>query len=247
MNDDTRSNPATLRFARMVASHVSRWPGARLLYWLLCLPLYPLLRAIFFGWHRVEVRGRNGLPPRQSGVVYLANHVSAADGPVLATSLWPRPLWFASKEGLYRGWLQGLAWMLGTALHTFPVRRDRWDESTALLFEDLVRRRRDVLLFPEGTRSRSGRLQRGRAGVGLLLLRAQPAAVVPVLIQGLERILPPGRGLAIRRRRALVRFGTPMDLGRWRDSPATRETGQAIVDAVMAEIARMRDEEEAEV
>lgn len=235
------SNPATLRFARTVAFQVSRWPGARLLYWLLGLPLYPLLRAVFFGWHRVEVRGRKGLPPRESGVVFLANHVSAADGPVLAVTLWPRPLWFASKEGLYRGWLGGLAWMLGTALHTFPVRRDRWDESTARLFEDLVRRRRDVLLFPEGTRSRSGRLQRGRAGVGLLLLQAQPV-VVPVLIQGLERILPPGRGIEIRRRRrALVRFGQPMDLAEWRERPATRETGQAIVDAVMAEIARMQD------
>lgn len=214
----------------------------RLLYWLMGLPLYPLLRAVFFGWHRVEVRGREGLPPRESGVVFLANHISAADGPVIAAILWPRPLWFVSKEALYRGWLRGLAWMLGTALHTFPVRRDRWDESTARLFADLVRRRRDVLLFPEGTRSRSGRLQRGRAGVGLLLLRAQPV-VVPVLIQGLERILPPGRGIEIRRRqRALVRFGRPMDLAEWRESPATRETGQAIVDAVMAEIGRMRDE-----
>jgi 1-acyl-sn-glycerol-3-phosphate acyltransferase len=233
-------NPLILRFARKAASIMSRVPGCEFLYLVFGGLLYPLFKAIFFWGNEIEVHNRENLPPSGRGILFLCNHVSAADGPVIATILWPRALWFASKESLYRSWPSGLSWMLVTLFHTFPVRRGRWDNSAVKFIERLLYHRKNVLVFPEGTRSKNGTLQRGKAGIGLIILQTRPI-VVPVLITGLELILPLGQNFKpCKGQKAVVKFGSPMDLSGWWEKPAKKETGQGIVDEVMAQIGKMK-------
>lgn len=235
-------NPQILLFAQRAASIMSRLPGGDLLYLLFGLLLLPFIKVMFFWLNKIEVRGFNNIPRSEHGIFFLCNHVSAVDGPVLAAILWPRPLWFASKESLYRRWFTSLIWMLITTMHTFPVRRNMWDETSVKFIKYLICKRKNVVIFPEGTRSRTGMIQRGKAGVGLIIIRVRPI-VVPVLINGLERIFP------LRRRfipsigqKALVQFGKPMDLSSWWEEPNNKETGQKIVDSVMSKICQMKEE-----
>jgi 1-acyl-sn-glycerol-3-phosphate acyltransferase len=91
-------------------------------------------------------------------------------------------------------------------------------------------------IHPEGSRSRDGRLYRGRAGVGWLAL-ASGAPVVPVAILGTDRIQPVGARLP-KPGRIVVHFGEPMVFTQpadGRQGPARRDA----TDAIMAAIARM--------
>jgi 1-acyl-sn-glycerol-3-phosphate acyltransferase len=70
-----------------------------------------------------------------------------------------------------------------------------------------------VGIFPEGTRSRDGLLHDGHVGVAHLALKSG-APIVPVGIIGTDRAMPPD-SLVPRRTPITLRFGAPVDLGRW--------------------------------
>jgi len=64
-----------------------------------------------------------------------------------------------------------------------------------------------VLMFPEGTRSKDGQLQEGRAGIGMIVVKSK-VPIVPMRIFGTERALPRGASFP-RPARLTVRFGVP--------------------------------------
>ena len=94
------------------------------------------------------------------------------------------------------------AWLGGVAF-----RRGVSPESIAGV-ERLLAAGWGVILFPEGTRSRSGTIAPFKPGIGLLAVRTG-VPVVPVRIEGLHEILPPGR-VRPRRGQVEVRFGEPI-------------------------------------
>lgn len=141
---------------------------------------------------RVEVSG--SIPP---GGPYLIapRHLSAID-PLLLLRV------------LSRRRLESLYWAGWTGL-LFAGRLSRWfsriarvlpiDPGTAprqslILAAACLQRGASLIWFPEGRRSRDGRLQPFRPGIGLLL-RAQPVPVIPIWLEGTRAVLPPGRVL----------------------------------------------------
>ncbi|AET66824.1 1-acyl-sn-glycerol-3-phosphate acyltransferase [Desulfosporosinus orientis DSM 765] len=137
------------------------------------------------GW---KVRGVENMPA--SGPVILAiNHVSIWD-PVVAGCSVPRKVSFMAKEELFSLPLLG---RLFTKLGAFPVKRGHGDmnairQSLAILKEGGV-----LGLFPEGTRSKSGEIQKGLPGMVLLMEKSQ-ASVVPVKVRGTKRMFTKGWG-----------------------------------------------------
>ena len=93
-----------------------------------------------------------------------------------------------------------------------PGQRERREDAQASL--DLARgvlERGDAFgIYPEGTRSRDGRLYRGRTGVGWLAL-ATGARVVPVGVVGTDRVQPVGARSRRVHRSVAIRFGEPVD------------------------------------
>jgi 1-acyl-sn-glycerol-3-phosphate acyltransferase len=99
-------------------------------------------------------------------------------------------------------------------------------------------------IYPEGTRSRDGRLYRGRTGVGWLALTSG-APVVPVAVIGTDAVQPVGsRALHVRPVR--VRFGSPLDPAAYAGLPAGRARRE-LTDEVMARIGAMSPQEKADV
>lgn len=152
---------------------------------------------------RVELSGEAGrLPP----AVLMANHESALDILVLFLVV-PRDVRFLAKRSLF--YIPFLGWSMWLAGFV-PVDRDQTDGARKV-FEELVDRVRDglsILVFPEGTRSRDGRLLPFKKSGFLLALKAG-IPVVPIGISGSRGVLG-WRGLLIGPGEVVVRVGAPI-------------------------------------
>jgi len=193
-------------------------------------PLYAiakmLLRGFFRAFNRWEVRGQE-LVPGGGGVLLIANHTSYADPPIVGTAS-PRPVHFMAKAELFD--VPVLGWLIRRT-HAFPVRRGAGDREALRRGVKVLREGKVLLVFPEGTRSRDGRLQPPEQGAAFVALAAG-AQVVPMAIVGADRLLP--RHSPIPRPAKLrVRFGRPLDLTRWRGARPTREVLQQVSQQMM--------------
>lgn len=213
------------------------------LYRLLYLIVPPLLRAIW----RPRVSGRDRVP-REGGVILASNHLSFADS-VVIPSVSPRPVRFLAKSDyftapglrgrLMRMWFEGLGML--------PVDRD--DAQAALGSLDValgvLRRGEAFGIYPEGTRSRDGRLYRGRTGVAHLALTAG-VPVVPVGLRDTERLQPVGSTLP-RLVRVRVVFGEPIQVAGRFEGMALGKARRLLTDEIMTAIAALSGQEEAGV
>ncbi|MEY9847618.1 lysophospholipid acyltransferase family protein [Streptacidiphilus sp. MAP5-3] len=198
------------------------------------LVLSPLARIVY----RPVVVGRENVPKR-GPVIIASNHLAAIDSAVIPL-LAPRPVSFLAKAEYFTGagFKGRLNKIFFTAMDSIPVERGTHRSAQASLDAGL-----EVLqgggafgIYPEGTRSRDGRLYRGRTGVAWLAL-ASGAPVVPVALTGTERIQPVGK-LLPRIRRVTIRFGEPLDfserIGETPVGPVRREITDEIMDAIHA-------------
>ena len=139
--------------------------------------------------------------------VYMANHSSLIDTPALFAYL-PYPFRIMAKRELF--FVPFMGWHLWTAGH-FPIdRRDRRKTVRSLrrVIEG-VRNGKSLAVFPEGTRTRDGRLQEFKPGTFKIALRAG-VPIVPVTIRGTFTLLP-STTLAPRPGRVEVILGKPIE------------------------------------
>ncbi len=204
--------------------------------------LYPILHALVPPLARAVWRPRiEGLEhvPMSGPVLIASNHLSFIDSVVIPVVA-PRKVVFMAKSEYFTGsGIKGRlskAWFEGLGM--VPV--DRTDTRAAMNSLDIalgVLDRGDAFgIYPEGTRSRDGRLYRGRTGVAQLALTAG-VPVVPVGLIGTTEIQPVDARLP-RLAKVTVRFGRPLDFtGRYDDLPpgrARREVTDEIMDAIQA-------------
>ena len=209
-----------------------------MLYLLTRTVLGPVARLIY----RPVVEGRENIP-RTGPLLLASNHLSFVDSMVIPLVA-PRRVVFLAKSEYFTG--QGLhgLWMrwLFTALGAVPVRRGTHGAAQEAL-DSALEILKDGLAFgvyPEGTRSRDGRLYRGRTGVAWLALTAG-CPVVPVALTGTQEIQPVSSRVP-RIRKVTVRFGKPLDFSHLlgaKPGPARREA----TDAVMAAIHELSGQE----
>ncbi|MFL5866774.1 MAG: 1-acyl-sn-glycerol-3-phosphate acyltransferase [Thermoleophilaceae bacterium] len=173
----------------------------KLVYWTVRAVLEPALRI----WFRVSSRGHKNIP--DGPVIVAANHRSFLDPFVIGICL-RRPIYFVAKRELFHNRLQG--WLLN-CLGAFPVRRGESDDESVRTSLELLERGEAVVIFPEGTRIRSGSLARPKRGVGRMVL-ASGAAVVPVALTGTERAR--SGGLRIKPVKVCLRFGRALTFPR---------------------------------
>ena len=151
-----------------------------------------------------QVKGRENIPS-QGPLLIVANHLSLADPPLLGVSL-SRKVMFMAKKELFRFRLIG--YFIG-GLGAFSVHRGRLDRKAMRRACQVLANGLALVMFPEGTRSRSGRLQPAFSGPALIAMRSG-APILPVGIIGTEKI----KGVAwiLRRPQITVNIGQPFYL-----------------------------------
>ncbi|HET7504790.1 MAG TPA: lysophospholipid acyltransferase family protein [Kofleriaceae bacterium] len=179
-------------------------------------------RARWFGRRVIELldiqlttSGADHVPPR--AVVYMSNHQSHLDIPVLYATLPSPTIRMLAKTELFRIPL----WGRGLRAAEF-IEVDRSNHLAAVRSIDeaarLVRDGISIYLAPEGTRSRDGRIGKLKKG-GFHLALATGAPLVPVAIRGTGKILPPGTLVMRTGQRVTVQIGAPIDVS-GRDVPS---------------------------
>ena len=211
-------------------------------YWVTKVVLTPVLTVLF----RPRVEGV-GHVPRRGPAILACNHVSFLDWMFLPLVVRFRHIAFLAKlEYFTRPGLKGaLQRFFFTATGQVPVDRTGTDGATAALraATGLLADGRLVGVFPEGTRSRDGRLYRGRTGVARMAA-ATGVPVIPCATVGVFEVAPPGTRFP-RPRRIGVRFGPART---WPvGTPATPAALRAWTDELMAEIGRLSGQEVAGV
>jgi 1-acyl-sn-glycerol-3-phosphate acyltransferase len=204
-----------------------------------------ILWIFFHIFNRITVLGIENVGG-QPNTLLLSNHQSMIDSfPLGIEAFYPRswikpylvPWHPAARENFFKNRL--FKWYFGHS-RCIPVAPGRRDLQA-------LRRMIDVLpygtmvLFPEGTRSRTGEVQEGKPGAGLLILATRPR-VIPVAIDGMREILPIGEKRPQIGKRVYIKYGKPLDYSEFLDKPRTRETAQAIVDKAMEEVRKLHDD-----
>ena len=185
---------------------------------------------------RLEVEGLEKLPP--GPCLFVANHLSNADGITLARALAPRRVFFLAGVKLKGTALTRLGL---EAVDTIFIKPGTADIEALRKALEVLKRGDSVVLFPEGTRSRTGALQPARRGASLLALKGK-VPVVPVALTGTEVLLPIDDadmgGELLRRSLVRVRIGDPVDAASLAAQAAEGEDKrQVLVDALMRRIA----------
>lgn len=173
---------------------MARYPN-NFLYNLLYYILSPFMRA-FLGF---RVIGEEFLP-KTGGVIVAVNHASNYD-PVLIGLACPRQLAFLAKIELFKNPLLSKCFRY---LGAIPLRRGAADTQALKKAIQVLESQKALLIFPEGTRSKTGELQRARHGIGMLAVRCG-VPIVPAYLSGSFHMLR-----RLFRHRVYVRFGKPI-------------------------------------
>jgi 1-acyl-sn-glycerol-3-phosphate acyltransferase len=178
---------------------------------------------------RVRVQGVENIP---SGVcVFAANHTSNADAPAIVGAI-PRRLAIFGRKSLFDIPIIGLAFRLA---HFVPVDRGNRDAALAAVQQAVqyIKNGSSFLVYPEGTRSPDGHLQRFKKGAFVMAIEAG-VPVVPVACSGAHRIMKKN-SLKIFAGRVTVRFGKPIN-GADYTIEQRDDLAQRVHDAVAAEL-----------
>jgi 1-acyl-sn-glycerol-3-phosphate acyltransferase len=199
--------------------------------------LYRAIRSVtnplYRGLLRVKVEHRERVP-EGGGAIVASNHISFFDSVALLQSI-PRRAFFIGKAEYMHSWTTR---RLFPAMGLIPIEREQARKALAALeVAASVLTRGDVLtIYPEGTRSRDGLLHKGHTGVAQLALMSG-APIVPVGLVGTDQIQPIGSRVPRPFRRAVVRFGEPLDPNAYGGS--SRRRRQMLTDDLMEAIRRL--------
>lgn len=215
-----------------------------MMYWFLKHFFFgPYMRSTFRPW----VSGVENLPAR-GAVILASNHISVVDSVFLPLSI-TRRVTFLAKSDYFTG--RGPK---GFVMRTFmnsigqlSIDRSGGRASEASLGGGMQVLGRGGMLgiYPEGTRSPTGKLYRGRTGVARLILESK-ASVVPIAMIDTDKAMPIGRRIPKVRRIGIV-IGEPLDFSRFDGLESDRFILRSITDEIMVEIGRLSGQEYVDV
>lgn len=156
-----------------------------------------LVKIYFRMMYKISIEGRENIPD-DTTVIYACNHRSNADPPLLGA--WAKGKFaFMAKEELFKNKL--FAWLI-RSLGAFPVARGKGDTGVIDTAVERLGSKRSLMIFPEGTRSKDGKVGRGHTGAALISARSGKAIVPAGICYG-EKLKF--------RTPITLKFGTPIE------------------------------------
>ena len=146
-----------------------------------------LFKLFLLLWHRLRIRGVKNIPD-EGGVLLASNHASFLDPPVVGVGYRGRPVHFMARNTLWNSKF-GTWWM--TSVGCIPVSRGTGDIKALKLTIKALKDGKVVSMFPEGTRTEDGELQKAKGGIGFIIEKSG-CVVVPAYIDGTYKAHPKG-------------------------------------------------------
>ncbi|MBI4852355.1 MAG: 1-acyl-sn-glycerol-3-phosphate acyltransferase [Acidobacteria bacterium] len=215
---------------------------------------------IFRLMNRVKVEGLENIPTEHENVLYCLNHNSMLDNFAFETTVYLPKIFFkpeylpvnlADRKNFFgdpasRKFKDKVMRLLGkhffTHLRAYPVDRQGGDMGQVDKWVELLKHN-IVVVFPEGTRSRTGQIAEGKPGVGKMIYQARPT-VIPVRMIGMDEVLAVGKIIPRAFRTVHIVIGKPMDLTEWINYPLPSDPGECyglfkgiadeVIDAIKA-------------
>jgi 1-acyl-sn-glycerol-3-phosphate acyltransferase len=205
-------------------------------------PVYYLVWVTTRAFYRVYFRWHVYHPervPLQGPVILASNHASFLDPPLVGAGV-TRAIHYLARKSLFR--FPGMGWALRMC-NSVPVDREGGGGAGLKAILDRLQAGGGIVLFPEGTRTRDGKLQPARLGIGLAVIKSK-APVVPVRVFGTYEAY--GRHITFPRPRPIaVKYGRVMGFEALRaearecSRERLKEIYQEVADEIMAAIAKL--------
>jgi 1-acyl-sn-glycerol-3-phosphate acyltransferase len=194
------------------------------------------LAAFTLGWG-LRIEGRRDVP-RTGPLLVVCNHESFFDPPAVGAAL-PRRAYYLARKTLFRpGWMDAYL----RSIHAVPVDQQGIAKEGMRAILELLRAGEAVVVFPEGERTWTGRMQPLKPGIHLLIKR-MPVPILPAGIAGAFEALPrtrrwprlapvflPPNGADL-----AIALGRPIPPQRYKDM-----SREQVLEDLFSEIARMR-------
>ena len=198
-----------------------------------------LLVPIFKLWIR-DVDGLENLPIGKPFIL-APNHSSYMEHMLISSIIVPKlgkKLYFIAKKEHFEGisqkswhriWIRYVGYI--------PIDRSKGGEKALKTAVSYLKKGEVIVVYPEGTRTLTGKIQKGKTGVVRLALWAK-VPVVPLGIRGTFEILPKGN-IVPKLKKAAFKFGKPMHFDKYYNKPITKNMLRAITNSIMKEIAKL--------
>ena len=198
---------------------------------------YVVIGPIVHGMTRMKISGREHIPAEGRPAIIASNHLSFVDSMVIPLASGRRVSFLGKAEYFTGTGVKGAflrSWM--RSFGTIPVEREdaRAAAESLHIAERVLASGGAFGIYPEGTRSRDGRLHRGRTGVARLALTTG-APIIPCALSGTQNVQPPDARLP-RPAKVTVSFGPPIDVAglaaQFTKAKLLREITDAVTDAI---------------
>jgi 1-acyl-sn-glycerol-3-phosphate acyltransferase len=198
-------------------------------YQIYCLLVRNVAKLIY----GLSVRGLENVP-REGKLLIAANHQSYLDPPLLGSIL-PREIYYLAKKELFRNRLFGA---LLRRVNSIPINRTGQDLGSLRRALAVLQNGEALLVFPEGTRGRTGEFRRPTRGLGLLAKQSE-APVVPVYIHGTRGFWRRPFQIGAMR----IAFGEPLKFAQFNvEYDSSADAVRAFSELVMNRIAALKSE-----
>jgi len=178
--------------------------------------------------------------PTDGPAILCPNHISFLDSAFLTFTV-PRNISFVGKAEYMDSWKTKF---LFPAMGMIPIDRSGGDKSASALGAAMGVLQRGELfgIYPEGTRSRNGKLHKGRTGAARLAM-AIGCPIYPVGIVGTDAIQPPDAKVPKLRKACSITIGRPIKPERYANRGAEHLAWRSMMDEVMYEIRELTGQE----
>ena len=204
--------------------------GRRTFWWI--APIYIRFIGWAFGIER-QLEGWEGLPEAirkgEQPVIFIGNHTSLFDPPLVISTLPTRPVFIAKRELAYVPFLGWMIWMAGFIF----IDRHRSKRAVQSLAKaaQRIRQGRSIIAFPEGTRSCTGELLPFKKGLFNVAIEAG-VPIVPLVIHGGLKILPKD-AWRVAPGSYRIQVGKPLDTTVFKNAEALRLASEQALRAIL--------------
>ncbi|MHA2297274.1 MAG: lysophospholipid acyltransferase family protein [Candidatus Hodarchaeales archaeon] len=207
----------------------------------------PIAPTIFNVLYKIKIIDKHHVP-RKGPFIIMSNHLSHFDAFFVAVCCLPRVIrpFFAPadaklwKSPIFKVLLEGF-----NAIPIFKLKSGEKHASNVVKYMiEVIRSGENIIYFPEGARSKDGKLQKGKIGTGWLAHETK-VPIIPCALKNTDLAMPVGRGINLgggpRRMKLLMKFGPPVNLKEYYKLEKGPEPSRLITDMIMADIKALVD------